>query len=69
MLLGLKKARQYLLTGTAEHSFALAFELIDIDGNQVLDFWEISRWFQCWILFDIWQHGDDPGAVLEFYFK
>ncbi len=69
MLLGLKKARHYLLTGTAEHSFALAFELIDVDGNQVLDFVEIARWFQSWILYDMWQYGDDPGAVLEFYFK
>ena len=69
MLLGLNKARQFLLTGSGEHSFALAFELIDIDGNHVLDFVEILRWFQSWILFDIWEFGSDPGAVLEFYFK
>lgn len=69
MLLGLKKARQYLLTGSAEHSFALAFELIDIDGNQVLDFVEIVRWFHSWILYDVWHFGEDPGAILEFYFK
>ncbi len=69
MLLGLKKARQYLLTKTAEHSFALAFELVDIDGNQVLDFMEISSWFHDWILADIWASGDDPGAVLEFFWK
>ncbi len=69
MLLGLNKARQYLLTGNGEHSFALAFQLVDLDGNQVLDFVEILRWFQSWILFDIWEFGNDPGAVLEFYFK
>jgi hypothetical protein len=69
MLLGLIKARQFLLSGSAEHSFALAFELIDVDGDQLLDFVEILRWFQSWILFDIWEFGNDPGAVLEFYFK
>jgi Ca2+-binding EF-hand superfamily protein len=69
MLLGLKKARQYLLTDSAEHSFALAFELVDTDGNQVLDYGEILRWFQSWILYDLWTVGEDPGAVLEFFFK
>ena len=69
MLWGLNKARQYLLTNSAEHSFALAFELVDLDGNQVLDRVEIQRWFYSWIICDFFSVGEDPGAVLEFYFK